>query len=208
MSVKEFDCTYVEQNDLVASYLAGRLPQVEAEAFEAHYLGCEHCWDEVRLAGEIRTALGQPAIAPVSAETRSARATRGEAWTLLAAAAAVAVIAIGIRQLTHRQEVIPSEPVYRGESSVTLPLHALAEPAGQIQFSWPAMDDAQFYVVQIFTSDGVSVWKREMPETSFSLDPGALPPRRPGIFFLAKVEALDAMGQVVAKSELKPLPTP
>jgi mRNA-degrading endonuclease toxin of MazEF toxin-antitoxin module len=45
-------------------------------------------------------------------------------------------------------------------------------------------------------------------ETRVSLDQGTLPPRQPGVSLLAKVEALDAMRQVVAKSEQKSLPRP
>lgn len=208
MNVKEIDCTYAEQHDLAARYLAGTLPQAEAWAFEAHYFGCELCWGEISLGEEMRAALGQPAIARVSAETRSSRATRGDAWTLLAASAAVAAIALGIQQLALRPEVAPPETTYRGEGSRTLPLEIAGEPSGQVRISWPANDDARIYVVQVFQSDGVNVWKRETSETSLSLEPAELPPRRPGISFLARVEALDTMGQAVAKSNLRPLPAP
>jgi CHAT domain-containing protein len=65
----------VEENDLVGRYVAGKLPEEEAEAFEAHYFGCERCWSEVRAATEVRAAMERPAGAPVVplAERREGR---------------------------------------------------------------------------------------------------------------------------------------
>ncbi len=33
MTLKEIDCTYAEQHDLAALYLAGKLPESEAKSF-------------------------------------------------------------------------------------------------------------------------------------------------------------------------------
>ena len=205
MKPREMDCTYAEDHDLVPRYLAGELPEAEAEAFEAHYFGCERCWASVRQGGEIRAALGNAAIEPIP--TDPAREFGSNAGMLLAAAAAVGVIALGVLQLSRRPEIDSFEPTYRGATAGALPLEVVSQPAGRIVLSWPEVDDAQLFVVEVFTSDGASVWRRETTSTTASLKPGELPPR-PGISFLAKVEALDTMGQVVARSDLKPLSVP
>ena len=206
MNRKEIDCTYAEQNDLAALYLAGKLLESDAEAFEAHYFTCESCWSDVRRGGEIRAAFGEPAVA--SPTKGLSGPSRHDVWPLLAAAAAVAMIALGIRQLSPRPEIVPPEPTYRGERSEALILEIATRPTGQIRLSWSAIEDAHVFVVQVFASDGVSVWKRETSETYTSLERSALPPPRAGISFLAQVEALDTMRQVVAKSDLRPLSIP
>ena len=40
------DCQRVEQEEVIERYLAGKLPEGEAEAFEQHYVGCESCFEE------------------------------------------------------------------------------------------------------------------------------------------------------------------
>src|SRR5262245_20938359 len=97
MHMKEIDCTRADETDLVALYLAGKLPEHEAEAFETHYLGCERCAAALREGGEIRAALGKPvlATAPASPEAPRRGGSR-DVWTFLAAAAAVAAFFYGL----------------------------------------------------------------------------------------------------------------
>ena len=208
MNVKEIDCAYVEQHDLAALYLAGALPQSEAEAFEAHYFGCERCFGEVRSGGEIRFALGHPAIARASEKAKSPLIWSGDVWSLVAAAAAVAVIVLGIRQLAERPEIIPESHVVRGERVESLDLTVKPGPSGQVILEWSARPDILNYRLEVFRSDGLAVLKREVSGRRVELDIGATTPRPPGIDFLVKVEGLDAANQVVAESELKPLPAP
>ena len=208
--MKKTDCARIEERDLVALYLAGNLPENEAEAFEAHYFACERCWEDVRRAGEIRAAMGKPVLVPLAALGRRARETAPSAqrWRLLAAAAVVALAALGVWQLTHRAAPPVAEPVLRGGTAGSLSLQVEAGPGPRITLHWLAYPDAQVYVAQIFSSDGASVWKRETSQTTLFLDPATLRAWQPGIPLLASVEALDAMRQVVAKSELKPVPPP
>jgi hypothetical protein len=207
VNVKEIDCARTEEHDLVALYLAGKLPEGEAEAFEKHYFSCEGCWEPVRRAAEIRAALGKPGLVPLPEPGRHGRErlrpTGGLRW--LAAAAALALATLGIWQVT-RPGAPPAEPILRGGMVGSLPLRVEAGPGTRIRLGWSSHPDAQVYVVQVFTSDGVSAWRRETRETRVSLEVNELAPPRPGISFLASVEALDAMHQVVAKSELKRLP--
>jgi len=207
--VEKIDCARIEERDLVTLYLAGRLPENEAEAFEAHYFACERCWADIQRASEIRAALGKPVLVPLPRPGRRARETvpSARSWRWLAAAAALALATLGVWQLAHRGAP-PAEPVLRSGTTGSLPLRVEAGPGPRIELRWPSHPDAQIYVAEVFTSDGVSVWKRETPKTRVSLDQGTLPARRPGVSLLAKVEALDAMRQVVAKSELTSLPRP
>ena len=111
-----------------------------------------------------------------------------------------------MRQLAQRREFIPSEPVYRNESSEVLTLQITPESAGRLRLSWPTTKSALVYVVQVFATDGMSVWNRETSATTIVIDSSLLPPQRPGVTFLAQIKALDAINQVVGRSELKPLP--
>lgn len=195
MSLKEIDCVYADKHDLVALYLGGKLADADAEAFEAHYLSCERCWGEMERAGEIRTAMGVPAVvrAPRS------RGGRRDLWTPLAAAAVVAVIAVGLDRVSQPS---PSAgpTVYRGPSGGTFVVTARSTRSGEASLEWPAHPNAATYVLRIIASDGTPIMTSETPETKVALDVAALPPHGPGVSFLARVEALDATGLVVARS--------
>src|SRR5262245_46415941 len=188
------ECARAEQGDFLARYFGRRLGEAEAQAFEAHYFGCEHCWAEVHAAAEIRDAKGLDVFAAPPAErSRSAR----DVWTLLAAAAAVAVMVFGLRQLAQRFEVTLPQPVWRGSSAEALPLTITRDAQGQVVLRWLPHPEAQVYVVEIFASDGESLWKRETSETTVSLDGQVLESKSPDVSFRTRVEALDTMRQVV-----------
>lgn len=50
-------CERVRQEGVAERYLAGRLSASDAEEFEAHYLTCGRCQDEVRLGAMLREGL-------------------------------------------------------------------------------------------------------------------------------------------------------
>lgn len=94
--VKELNCQYVEEHDLVSSYLAGRLSEDEAAAFEKHYFECERCWAEVKAGEEIRAALkGGTAAVATPPSPLNVRRGPWTNWKLLAVAAAVGIAAAG-----------------------------------------------------------------------------------------------------------------
>ena len=72
------------QRDLAPLYLAGKLTEKEAEAFEMHYLGCEKCREDVTTGAAMRELYGRPAVAAsASASGSSARlapAGPGSLW--------------------------------------------------------------------------------------------------------------------------------
>ena len=51
------------QRDLAPLYLAGKLTEKEAQAFEAHYLGCAKCRDDVTTGAALRELYGRPGVA-------------------------------------------------------------------------------------------------------------------------------------------------
>jgi hypothetical protein len=205
MNVKETDCPYVEEHDLIGRYLAGKLPERKAEAFEVHSLDCSRCWAEIQLAGEVRETLGQSFVQPAS--TRAAVADRKrDFWTPLAAAATVAVIILGWSHLASRTEPLPDSRVFRTSAVDSLDLTARVDRSRQVRLEWSSHPDARSYRIEILRSDGLSVWKRETPELSATVDTNSLPAQPTGVSLLARVEALDTMHQVLAASNLVPVP--
>ena len=60
------NCPEVEEQEIIERYLASKLSDEEAEAFEEHYLGCKRCFNELRLRHAVAMELGrQSAVAPV-----------------------------------------------------------------------------------------------------------------------------------------------
>jgi hypothetical protein len=55
------DHAYVEEHDLVESYLKDRLSEAEREAFEVHYFGCETCLQRLETASDFREGMLQVA---------------------------------------------------------------------------------------------------------------------------------------------------
>src|SRR6185369_3119805 len=80
----EMDHSYVEEHDLVESYLAERLSESEREAFEAHYFACETCLERLETANDFREGMRQ-----VAAEDLAQAATAHVQLGLLAGLAAL-----------------------------------------------------------------------------------------------------------------------
>ncbi|HEV7503897.1 MAG TPA: zf-HC2 domain-containing protein [Thermoanaerobaculia bacterium] len=55
------DHVYVEEHDLVESYLKDRLSESERAAFEAHYFACETCLEQLETASDFREGMVQVA---------------------------------------------------------------------------------------------------------------------------------------------------
>ncbi len=211
---KPIDCpaTHEGQRDLVPLYLAGKLADEEAEAFEAHYFGCGQCREDVRAGAELREHYGKDAVAASASASAAASAAVSPAsprrsWLPLAAAVAIAVLGLGV-WLSRRAVEQPGQPVLRGPSAGALVLKIEAGPQGGIALSWPAHPAAAAYEVQVFSTDGTRVWSQEVSEPRLSIGPGILPAPEPGKTLEVEVQALDAMRQVVASSDPTPLGTP
>jgi len=192
MTDENVDCLRVDEDELVERYLAGRLSDDEAEWFESHYFSCDRCWAEVERAGALRAVLAedqQPsAVAP----------RRGVPWWPLAAAAAMMLAALGIRQIT-RPAGAPSPgggpEVTRGAPAAALPVRVGA-PARTA--AWPALAGAASYRVRLFAPDGTLLFDRETPDTSLAAAEAS------DTLVYWQVEALDSLHTVLQRSTLTP----
>lgn len=145
----ELTCDVVVERGLIERYVADRLPEDEAQAFENHYVACPRCQDELRLAVAVREAASD-----VSGSWFGRRSLMiGGAGVGLAAAAVLIVLllpATGSRQasdLARLGEVI-QPPIYLG-----IPVRAADTPADSLFDS--AMDA---YVAEEFerAADGLA----------------------------------------------------
>jgi tetratricopeptide (TPR) repeat protein len=74
-------CRYQQKRfDYAANYIRGELTEVEAEAFEAHYLTCEECFSAIRFVEKTAVTMnhfGASIFAPASANSAHAFAPLG-----------------------------------------------------------------------------------------------------------------------------------
>jgi len=107
--VTTLTCGLADRDRRIAGYLAETLPADQAEAFEAHYFGCDECWCEVRQGLEIRGAMpAEPESSVASPAGAVPPRRRSGQWYWLAAAASV-VLAVSVWQLTGHRGA-PGEP--------------------------------------------------------------------------------------------------
>ncbi len=201
--LNEDRCHRGDEHDIAIRYLAGKLPDAEAEAFERHYLACDACWASVEQGTQLRTAFGN---APVAGAAPTAAAGRRDYWTPLAAAAVVALVAFGLSRIAGTPVLAPLDsPVLRGSGTNRLELTIRKAPAANAILEWTSDPEAATYRIQIMRADGVPVLTSETPDATLRLDVGALP-GAPGQPLVAKIEAVDAMGRVVSTTDPVPLP--
>jgi anti-sigma factor RsiW len=196
---KELDCPSGGKADTAALYLAGRLTDSEAEAFEEHYFSCPECREDVRRGGELRETMGRPAIVAPAPERRAARS-----WLPLAAAAAVALIGVGIWHLSRRTE--EAATVSRAARGSIAGLSVSARADGGIDLTWAAPPGASSYEVEVFSPDGRRLWKTETREPRARIERAVLSPPLPA--YEIRVDALDALSQVVASGEVTAASSP
>jgi Putative zinc-finger len=216
------DCTLADREERILAYLGGTLAALDAEAFEAHYFGCDECWREIQQGLEIRAA-----FAP-AAEASSAAARRID-WRWVAVAAMV-VIAVSVWRWTQPAPQVTDSPVppltsppvpaptgavttppARGAASpasrsepvlrspAEAPFHPVATRSanGNVRVRWNAIQKAARYRLTIFTLDAVTVLKNETSTPTVDVEAAALPT---GVRLVARVEAIDAVGVIVTTS--------
>ena len=193
-------CPYDGENETRALYLAGKLSAPDSEAFEAHYFDCDRCAEAVEVGTKLRSALGNDAVRPGASLPVAAPPRVARTWLPLAAAAAAAVIAMGIWQLNRS----PLEPtggsVFRsGETRGTI-VEVTRAPDGGVDASWSAHPDASAYVFRVLSTDGAEIWKTETTEPRVRIEAGALSSATDKSL-LVQVETLDARRRVIATSE-------
>jgi hypothetical protein len=129
------DCTFPDRERLMRSYVAETLTADEAEAFEAHYFGCDECWREVQLGVEIRAAV--PANSAVTeGPVTATRPARQLQWRWFAAAASV-VLAVAVWRFSGAPAV-PGQVPAQSTSDSPAPDSPVATPPQIAEQSRPA----------------------------------------------------------------------
>jgi anti-sigma factor RsiW len=106
-------CIGSPAQEMAEPYLAGELPESEADRFENHYIGCEPCHEYLLVLQEIRDGLAREPIAIVAraAEPAASRLSFGgkilafpvplAVLASLAAALVVGVVLVGVQRSTR-----------------------------------------------------------------------------------------------------------
>ena len=201
MPEQPLNCPYGPDSDIDARYLAGTLSPEESEAFEEHYFGCDRCFAAVQRGNEIRAAMSAAAdtgVVPLGSPRR-----RLSPWQPALVAAAVVVIAVGIRQASSRKTVPDTigDPVPIDASRGTAPQLALRSHATStaLAAAWSPLTSAHSYRVRLLGADGSLLFERETTDTVVVLARD-LVRNEPPVYW--EVLALDALRGVVASSQV------
>lgn len=216
---------------MIERYVTGQLDREEAEAFERHLFDCDRCWEKVWRAVEVRSAFessdaeaigGRPhgrrwepepgsrkdeERSPAEAEARpSPTRWPGRRVLLpLAAAAGLVLAAIGLWQALPEGPG-PESDVYRSSEGA---LEASAYTSGDvIVTSWRPLEEAERYRVRVYTGEGAVLYDRTTADTVLDVTSGELSPRPGDAELYWRVDALDALGRVVARSGLRSVAPP
>lgn len=189
----DLTCAVVDERHLELQYVAGRLTPEEAEAFEAHYFGCDRCFALVRRATELRAAAEASPTGWVSAGRRR-RASLARFLPL----AAVAVLALGVllwRAPARRQPAA----AYRGGDATLTATSTLTTDSATVV--WARRAHADEYRVRLFAADGTLLTERATRETTLAVARNAIPA---GTRAFWEIVALDSLRATLARSALIP----
>ena len=167
-----------------------------AEALR-HIMACERCriiHRGLRALEEGARAAGLGPPLPASSATRSWIMVGG----VLAAVAAVLLVWWRVGSGAG-----PARPTLRGERAVII-VQASAQMRAGGELRWTGVPDAIRYRVAIFGPDGAPAWQGETAPPSPTAMAWPEEVTAPGTYRW-RVEALDARGQIVARSLLTPV---
>jgi tetratricopeptide (TPR) repeat protein len=102
-------CQQIYQSDFVEKYVRGEGSRGEREAFERHYFECQACYEKLRACRLLRAEL-QPEAVPWQGIRRRPGVRPRRAW-VVAIAASLALVAVGIGLWSQRQRTPLSPPV-------------------------------------------------------------------------------------------------
>lgn len=182
-------CEQVDQEELDTRYLRGQLDAARAEAFEAHYFGCDRCWGLVQGGNQIRAA--QSVSTPP--KSRSNRV-----WWIAAVAAFAAVAGVSVLRELRTDGPEPVDTLRGGMADLAQPV-ATAEP-NRLTLAWKKVPDAASYRVRLFGGDGTMLIQREVTDTSFSIARDSI--ASPTLQLVWQVHALDRLGGEMARFPL------
>lgn len=176
MSDSTLTCERVDEQDLDTRYLAGKLSEADAEAFEEHYFSCDRCWHLVRTGNDVRAAMGdaggakdeagsgtlEAARASRNDPPRAVRVSRFPRPALLAAAAAI-VLATGL-WMADRGGRAPTPAEFRGSADS---LHLVVSTRDRMLVAtWRGVAAANIYRARLVAGDGTLLVERETADTT------------------------------------------
>ncbi len=184
-------CERVEREALDLPYIRGTLPEPLAEAFEAHYFGCDTCWALVRGGNEVRAA--RPSF----------KATRWpHSWTLALAALLVGVVGVGFWRLSQPADApISPSSLERGGTAAPMGLRA-AMVDRRLAAEWSKVPGAASYRIRFFGSDGALLLQRQTADTALMVASDSLGVSPGTGALLWQVQALDRLGGELLRSAL------
>jgi hypothetical protein len=201
MNANEITCELVDNSDLDTRYLAGRLSAEEAEAFEAHFFGCERCWGLVQQGLEVQSAFGaHTAPSGLRSDPPRSRTRTPARWWGLAAAAGIVLAAVGVWQSGHQSESRQPQDVLRGDGTPLMVNTAASSTA--LRASWSRLPEADVYRVRLHAVDGSLAFEREVSDTSLSVPMDSIASGSPNAEMFWQVQALDRLRHPIARSAL------
>lgn len=196
MDERPMTCALVDQNELDTRYLAGRLSEAEAAAFEEHYFACDRCWGLVQAGAGVRAALAKGGAVPN---------VRPRAWWKpLAIAAGLGIAVLGTWRAVATREV-PDRDAVRGAGD-SLAVRSEVS-AGVWRAAWPSVSEAASYRVRFFAADGRLLASRELTDTTLGIPADSLSAIGQGAPLYLDVQGFDMLRRPVARSPLIRLTT-
>ena len=209
MPVSALDCARVEEGEVELRYLNGTLADDEAEAFEAHYMGCEQCWASLERALELRAAIASVDLGVTAARGRRAVAGRSTLpprvwtrrwWPVAAAASILIVLAVGVQMRRTAGNRDRAGDAVRG-GTTTLRVRSVSG-VDTLVATWASVHGADRYHVRLFTGDGTLVIQQDVADTTVSIPLEALSRASPHEALYWSIEALDVERRPLARSPL------
>jgi len=174
-------CEQIVQDGLIERYVARQLSDDEREALEAHFLTCDRCQLDIRLAVAIRDALahsrpikegerGAPERPPLSvvAATPVSRRTLGRVAVAALAAAAVVVLVLA----RSSREPQPTQPRFREPSPSPGATIRIASPADRemlvsdsVRLVWHPIAADAYYSLTVTDEHGQVAWRHTLRDT-------------------------------------------
>lgn len=194
MDSQPITCELVDERELDRRYVAGRLTDDEAAAFEAHYFSCDRCWGLVKGGAQVRAGEHREAFPAAS---------RSRPWSrTLAIAAGIALVMIGTWRVVGSNAPSGTD-VVRGEGDSLAVRSTIS--AGRWEAAWPSARGQASYRVRIFADDGRLLLTHETKDTTVGLAADSLSVLGRGATLFFEVERLDALRRPVGRSPLVPL---
>ena len=167
-------------SEALAAFLSRRVGAPEAAAIEAHLAGCPSSRAELTAAHRTGARRERP---------------KRVATRMAAAAAVLAVVAIGLR--SPRADPTSAGPVFRGPESGGV-VSTVAPSAGarvardELRFAWAGAGPDYLYRVLVLDSAGAELWRAESSDTVVT--PGADLRLVPEVAYTWYVDALGPSG--------------